>query len=124
MTDEFAGLPNELQPSGGVFDKKIDPRLLTPEEIDKAYFTGEEVYITSGLNRVAKAQLAKCQDATKEELKHRLDRPDREKIEEVVTPLAKSYVLSYIHNLNQLEAELKKQTDYIVDEILALLNKY
>jgi len=49
------------------------------------------------------------------------DRPElREKIAEIVTPPIKNYVLGYIHNLNQLEVELKRNVDFMVDQLLSL----
>lgn len=47
--------------------------------------------------------------------------PDRrEDIATILKPLTKNYVLSYIHNLNQLETEIKRVEDYYVNQIIAL----
>ncbi|KKK94949.1 hypothetical protein LCGC14_2677720, partial [marine sediment metagenome] len=37
----------------------------------------------------------------------------RAEIEKIVTPPIKNYVLGYIHNLSQLEIELKRNVDHI-----------
>lgn len=42
----------------------------------------------------------------------------------VLTPMIKKYVLGYIHNLNQLDEELRKQVDYLADQIHKLYKKY
>jgi len=43
-----------------------------------------------------------------------------EKIREAIRPLATNYVLGYISNLKQFDAELKLQIDKVADQILAL----
>jgi len=43
----------------------------------------------------------------------------REGIEDIIRPVVKNYVLGYIHRLNQLEAELKRNLDPLVDKILS-----
>jgi hypothetical protein len=44
----------------------------------------------------------------------------REEVEEIIKPLAKNYVLSYIHQLNRLESELMRVLDGYVNPILSL----
>jgi hypothetical protein len=43
-----------------------------------------------------------------------------EEIARISTPLVKSYVLSYIHNLSQLEVEVKRNLDELVRRVLLL----
>ncbi len=62
-----------------------------------------------------------CEGSNQEDCEGRLDRPDREKIATILKPLTKSYVLSYIHNLNQLETEIKRVEGCYLDQILALI---
>ena len=47
----------------------------------------------------------------------------KEKIAAILKPLTKSYVLSYIHNLNQLEKEIERVESCYLDQIIVLFEE-